>query len=254
MTSLLCQQCSGSVYVEGYPAGVPYVCPYCRGAMPPRAPSPVEADLRDQLAAVTAERDKAISDKNHLADGLAHALGMDPGHPLPCSMLASVRIIVAAADAAREERSRLAADLTALREAVTGLLGAIQGADCDPVAYCDGCFSVATTTADSTFYGRYAYCDQHREPGQVDAGYAPAWRRLVSMVRPPEPARGDAVVLADVPFRPDPEVWRAVEVPPEPDPGPVPGTVAWFDKARADLAAEGVTVDAADWLIGPDED
>lgn len=41
---------------------------------------------------------------------------------------------------------------------------------------------------------------------------------------------------------------------PEPTPKPAPGTVAWFDQARADLAAEGTPVDAADWLIGPDED
>lgn len=139
MTSLLCQQCSSSVYVEGYPAGVPYVCPYCRGAMPRRTPSPVGSRLepltdedRHQIAAqlleLRAERDKAIADKNHLADGLAHALGMDPGHPMPLSMLASVRIIVAAADAVREERDRLAADLDAVQRAAWALL-AVDGGD-----------------------------------------------------------------------------------------------------------------------------
>ena len=194
MTSLLCQQCSGSVYVEGYPAGVPYICPYCRGAMPPRAPSPVEADLREQLAAITAERDRAIADRSHLADGLAHALGMDAGHPLPCSMLASVRIVVAAADAVREERDRLAADLDAVRRAAWVLLSALT------VAGPDHGFGVEV--------GRLAL-------------------RLLVGEPPPTP---------------------------EPTPKPAPGTVAWFDQARADLAAEGTPVDAADWLIGPGED
>lgn len=226
MTSLLCQKCQGSVYVEGYPAGVPYLCPYCRGAMPPRAPSPVEADLREQLAAITAERDRAIADRSHLADGLAHALGMDAGHPLPCSMLASVRIVVAAADAVREERDRLAADLTALREAVRLLVDALE--DRAPSG-CHECKAIATQYGRNDDVPIYALsrCDAHadglRNPG--DFSYAPAWRRLVAMVRPPEP-----------------------------DPEPAPGTVAWFDKARADLAAEGTPVDAADWLIGPDED
>ncbi len=73
---------------------------------------PLTDQDRHQIAAeileLRAERDRAIQDKARLADGLAHALGMDAGHPMPLSMLASLRIVIAAGEAAREERDRLA--------------------------------------------------------------------------------------------------------------------------------------------------
>jgi len=90
---------------------------------------PLTDQDRHQIAAelleLRAERDKAIADKNHLADRLAHALGFDAGHPLPCSMLATDH---AAAVQAGYER-----DLAALRASLpTVVIGRglrVHGAD-----------------------------------------------------------------------------------------------------------------------------
>lgn len=185
--------CGAAYLVTGHPDGEVYICPDCRDGHARIAPTP---DLAAQLAAVTAERDEER------------------------------RLRLLAAAHAAEVQSGYQRDLAALREDVQALVDAFEDQG-PPRCHC--CKAIATQYGRNSSGPIYTLdrCDAHTDdlwrPG--DFSYAPAWRRLVALVRPPDP-----------------------------DPGPAPGTVAWFDKARADLATEGTTIDAADWLIGPDED
>lgn len=129
-------------------------------------------ELEAALAAATRERNEARADWRCLSDGLAAALEMDPDHPMPMAMLASVRALAVACKAAEGERDEL-------REAARAMVKSSGEA---PFRWCGRCEEMATRV---TTIG-VARCDGCATPmgaSAKDLDYALAWRRLVALTK-----------------------------------------------------------------------
>lgn len=138
------------------------VCPRCLGEL---------------LQEVTRERDEARADWRCLSDGLSAALEMDPDHPMPMTMLASVRALAVACKAAEDERGEL-------REASRALVEALESTHGDWPRFCDEPRCCCLAMHDD---GDQVACDEHQwilVDGDVeDLSYATTWRRLVALAK-----------------------------------------------------------------------
>lgn len=119
-------------------------------------------------------RDSALAAESILrqgSDALARILGRDEGLPLALH-LPTVRLIVAGLQEAQRERDDL-------REAARSVVAAFDDLKGSQVVACGICDGLALTYDN----GGKTRCGEHANGGE-DLTYAPAWRRLVGLVKP----------------------------------------------------------------------